>query len=276
MDLYLQEMLRHLVLLFCNTEIPVDVRSSCSKYGYTSIPHTYCIYLQPSKSLDVSWIKQPFCIIIHVHYTSYLLCKLNSQTIVRLMPTMISMFSIYPCGMCGKIFLHFQMNRKKHIINDIFTCICIRQKDTMVWILSVGAVQPIMKIGYGPAENGHRLKSDFLDQFIHKLVIKTSQIHFLHSSTFSSSSTNSCWFYEGLPRISLVARERKNFSTLQCLHSTLAAIHSCLCIQHEVHHPNSLKYSDKTICRSPRILQMLRHGEALKIHFDQHFNTNAH
>lgn len=29
----------------------------------------------------------------------------------------------------------------------------------MVWILSEGAVQPVMKIGYGPAENGHRLKN---------------------------------------------------------------------------------------------------------------------
>lgn len=40
----------------------------------------------------------------------------------------------------------------------------------MVWILSVGAVQPIMKIGYGLAENGHRLKSDFLDQSMRKLL----------------------------------------------------------------------------------------------------------
>lgn len=37
----------------------------------------------------------------------------------------------------------------------------------MVWILSVGAIKPLMKVGDKTAENGHRLKSDSLDQFIH-------------------------------------------------------------------------------------------------------------
>lgn len=102
-DLYVKEVLRKASVIPCDTEIPVDVRPSCSKYGYTYIPHTYCIDLQLSKSFDVSWIKQSFCIIIHVHYTSCLLCKLNSQTNMRLY-TRISMFSPYPSGICCKIF----------------------------------------------------------------------------------------------------------------------------------------------------------------------------
>lgn len=49
----------------------------------------------------------------------------------------------------------------------------------MAWILSVGALQPVMKVGYVPADKGQRLKSDLLDQFIHKsetLFSQTSQI----------------------------------------------------------------------------------------------------
>lgn len=108
--------------------------------------------------------------------------------------------------------------------------------------------------------------------------IKTSQIHFCILPSSVLPLIIPADFMKIFPEFPwyCAVRERKDFSTLQRLHSTLAAIQPCLYIQHEVQHPNSLKYSGKTICRSPRILQMLRHEEALKIHFDPHFNTNAH
>ena len=57
----------------------------------------------------------------------------------------------------------------------------------MTWILSVGALQPTMKIGYVPADKGQRLKSDLLDQFIYKSETPFSQTTQIHSYSLPSS-----------------------------------------------------------------------------------------
>lgn len=57
----------------------------------------------------------------------------------------------------------------------------------MAWILSVGALQPIMKIGYVPADKGQRLKRDLLDQFIRKSEMLFSQTSQIHSYSLPSS-----------------------------------------------------------------------------------------
>lgn len=146
-----------------------------------------------------------------------------------------------PVEYAAKYSTVFQMNRKKHMINDIFTCITIRLKDTMAWILSVGALQPIMKIGFVPADKGQRLKSDLLDQFIHVWHYLVKIVAFILAlfrlpKSISQSSNNSCCFYEKLPSIFLVScsPEPKALSTLQCLQSTLGVIQYCLYIQCEV------------------------------------------
>lgn len=57
----------------------------------------------------------------------------------------------------------------------------------MARILSMGALQPTIKISYVPADKGQRLESDLPDKFIHEFETLFSQSSQIHSYSLPSS-----------------------------------------------------------------------------------------